>query len=237
MSRYDIEWRLPKWTIFGNPPKSGMSVEDAEAAGCGYVVGNDRGKFWKLVGSGGSFAGIKQGLEEIASEGHGIFGAMDPRLAKILSKKLPAYLTPPPSIVKLMYPLITQMREFQGGGSWQGVNDDGTVNYDMGDDMGVKTKTFIGTKPFFKLIVEQAMGKIGIDPQMLSMAKFMPSAAVKMAQSKGLDIDEEGLTWLMDVLEEAPTAPATAGGPEEPAEIPGTPGVPGAELPNVPPQQ
>jgi hypothetical protein len=217
MNKGDLEWRLKNhWTVFGNVPKPGMSVEDAKAAGVGYVMANDRGNFWKLVGSGGELQGIGQGLQELADTGKGIFGAMDARMAKILSRKLPAYMTPPASVVKLMYPMITQMREFRGGGEWEGVNPDGTVNYNMGGDMGIKTKAFVGTKPFFKFILNIALDKLGLDAKLLGMAKMMPDMAIKMAKQKGIDVDKESLAWILDVLEPE----ATAAGAEAPTPAP-----------------
>jgi len=232
MSRGDLEWRLPHWTLFGNPPKPGMSLEDAEKAGIGYIMANDRGDFWKLVGAGGGLQGQKLGLEEIAATGKGIFGAMDPRLARVLTKpKSSPYLVPPAAVVKAMYPIITQMREFQGGGEWQGVNPDGSVNYDMGPSFGddrVKTKAFVGTKPFFKFMLEKTLNKMGIDDKLLAMAKMMPSMALPAAKQKGIDLDEEGLKWILDIMDEPIT-----GGAGQP-DVPPTPGfVGGVSDPNA----
>jgi hypothetical protein len=209
----DLRWRLGKWTLFGNIPKPGESVQEADASGVGYVMANDRGNFWKLVGSGGNLKGQVQGLDELASTGKGVFGAMEPRMASMLVKKKPEYISPPPGVIKAMYPIMTSSSDFSGGGSWEGINPDGSITYDMGGDIGRVKKGIIGTRPFFKMMIEKALSKSGINPLMLKMAKLMPGKAVKMAQSKGVDIDQESLMWLADIL-------GTKGTPSTPVDEP-----------------
>lgn len=203
-SYHDFEWRAENWIFIGVLPP-------ADPTKIGMVTAREENGVLKLTGMMGSNNRAKiAGMIELNKTGKPIWGAMDKDFVEHL-KKL-GFTSPPASAMKLFYPIIKSDNQFHSGGTWENINPDGSINFNL-QGVGQTTKFFTGNKSFFRILINKVLAKTGgnqltsflqkwnsvppsMKPHLLMMAKTM-------SPSLG-NIDAETVDWIAGILDETP---------------------------------
>jgi hypothetical protein len=116
-----------------------------------------------LTGADAQLMGMIKRSEPLISKMH----QKDP--SKIPSPTL-GLSTPPPEVIPFLYSIISSSPIATGGGSWDGYNDDGSMNFNL-SGIGMRKKFILGNKPLWNKQIGSFIQKAGIDPNMLVQLK------------------------------------------------------------------
>lgn len=130
---------------------------------------SQRGGLLKLVGSGGNSRGILRGIKELLVGSEPVWGFVSSDILGMATKL--GFISPPSIVIKGMMKIIPSSAF--GDVSFV-VNGDGSVTFSY-DDVGDARKYFIGSKSYFKFILDNFGDRVGLmgKPVVLLMKKLI----------------------------------------------------------------